>query len=799
MAERTIEINGETITLRPSETFSNMDLSDRDLSNLDLTRSFFINTILTNTNFSGTNLTGCSFTGATIRGANFSGANLSAAVMARNSRPGIQNSNFSGANLEGANMVRSSFSNCNFRNANFTNANLNATRFLGDNSWAGANLTGIDYTGSNLFDTTAEQDLRGVTMPAPRQEPPENVATAREEVALLAHNAQRPPAPPVPAVEAIPAVQTFRIGDQVEFNNGRWVPARINNIVYDIMRGNQLMRRQDRENIRVPGQEMATELNDGQEVEVNFRGRWRPATVQSRLYVISLNVGADARDFRIVEPTQIRGTAMTQAQAVLAEAQAPPAAPTPAPAAPQMPVYRVGETVEIDEFGRTPGNYHPRWIQVQITNISYDVRNNNNGREVLRKSRSQIRRPGQAVGDNEAVYQNGEQVEALINRNWVPATIISRRYHFADGYGDFRDNICIRRPGEAGPQAQAAQAAPANPLDRPLTAEERADFTAAFNRMPEAFRPQLMASLEVGTVGAARNAINEVLRQGRPAAAQAPIVPIQGVAFEIHNAFANIKFDRLMEIFRTGIGSAKNFKDREFPLMPLVHNIENNNNLIPEKKRELSGKIERIFETLSQYQNYRASLPYIMDAIQYILMQPQEVIDIYIDTFITDCLKAYSTGRTESCIKGQYERIFMSYRDTMSTVCLDQIQGTGTSPLCKPEYIEIFKCFYEDIPQDELNILSKDWFEERSDAAESMSPSDRIEDFVSFVRTRFNNPDRFRGAEGSIRRYAENNINVLFFGGRRRKYKRVNKTVKRKRNATRKRRNRKLKSRTKRY
>lgn len=786
MAERTIEINGQTITLRPGETFSNMDLSDRDLSNLDLTRSFFINTILTNTNFSGTNLTGSSFTGATIRGTNFSGANLSEAVMARNSRPGIQNANFSGANLEGANMVRSSFSNCNFRNANFTNANLNATRFLGDNSWAGANLTGIDYTGSNLFDTTTEQDLRGVTMPAPRQEPPENVATAREEVALLAHNAQRPPVPPVPEPVApqpvAPAVQTYRIGDQVEYNNnGTWVPGRINNIVYNIMRGNQLMRGRDRESIRVPEQQTATELNDGQAVEINYRGNWRPATVQSRTYVISLNTGADARDYRIVdEPTQIRGTAMTQAQAVLAQAQAPPVAP--APPAPQMPVYQIDETVEIDEFRRRPGDYQPRWIRVEIRNITYDIRNNNTGREVLRKSRNQIRRPGQAVDEN-VVYQNGEQVEAFINRSWVPATILHRRYNLG-GIIDFRDDILMRRPGEAGPQAAAP--APANPLDRPLTAEERAEFTAVFNRMPEAVRPQLLASLEVGTVGAARNAINEVLRQGRPAAtAQAPIAPIQGVAFEIHNAFANIKFDRLMEILRTGIGSARNFKDREFPLMPLVHNIENNNNLIPEKKRELTGKIERIFETLSQYQNYRASIPYIVDAIQYILMQPQEVIDAYIDTFITDCLKAYSTGRGESCIKGMYERVFMSFRDTMSTICLDQIQGTGAAPLCKPEYVEIFKCFYEDIPTELLNDFLKEWYGERSDAAESMTPEQRIEDFVNFVRSRLNNAARFAAAEGSIRRYANKELHVLF-GGRRRRGKRVIKTVKRKRNVTKK-------------
>ena len=113
----------------------------------------------------------------------------------------------------------------------------------------------------------------------------------------------------------------------------------------------------------------------------------------------------------------------------------------------------------------------------------------------------------------------------------------------------------MRRPVEGAPAPAAPQ--PANPLlDRPLTAEERAQFTAGFNRMPEIFRPQLMASLEVGTVGAARDAINEVIRQGRPAAAaQGAIVPAQGVAFEIHNAFSNMKFDRFMEILRAGIGS----------------------------------------------------------------------------------------------------------------------------------------------------------------------------------------------------------------------------------------------------
>ena len=49
-----------------------------------------------------------------------------------------------------------------------------------------------------------------------------------------------------------------------------------------------------------------------------------------------------------------------------------------------------------------------------------------------------------------------------------------------------------------------------------------------------------------------------------------------------------------------------------------------------------------------------------------------------------------------------------------------------------------------------------------------MSPENRIEDFVSFVREKINNPSKFSKGEASIRRYADQNINVLF-GGRQRR------------------------------
>jgi hypothetical protein len=163
-------------------------------------------------------------------------------------------------------------------------------------------------------------------------------------------------------------------------------------------------------------------------------------------------------------------------------------------------------------------------------------------------------------------------------------------------------------------------------------------------------------------------------------------------------------------------------------------------------------------------------------------MQPQDFIDIYINTFITDCLKAYSSGRGDSCIKGMYERIYFAFRDTVSTICLDQIQGTGAAPNCKPEYIQIFDCFYENIPTEMLNEYLKEWFQERSEVAENMTERQRIDNFVGFVREKINNLAKFTKAEASIRRYAEQNLNVLFGG--KRSSRKLRKTVKRRKNKT---------------
>ncbi len=270
-------------------------------------------------------------------------------------------------------------------------------------------------------------------------------------------------------------------------------------------------------------------------------------------------------------------------------------------------------------------------------------------------------------------------------------------------------------------------------------------------------------------------------RAAAPAVRPPPPPPAEepgGVAYEIHNAFDRFKLNEFIGL----IESKSYFINRDRPLQPLIDNINANPANSAAVKRDLTAKINRIFTTLREYGGYETNKDKIIKCIQYVLMQPQEFIDAYIQTFISDCLKAYSTGRQESCVKGMYERIFYSFRDTIATICLDQMQGTGASPLCKPEYITLFEFFYETWPKEGpggLNEYMQEWYGD-GEAVSALSPENRIESFVDFVRRKINNAARFRQAEASIRKYANEDLNAMFGGkSRSKRSRKYNKRTKR--------------------
>ena len=276
--------------------------------------------------------------------------------------------------------------------------------------------------------------------------------------------------------------------------------------------------------------------------------------------------------------------------------------------------------------------------------------------------------------------------------------------------------------------------------------------------------------------------------RGRAPAAAAPMPPPpppaaapEGIAYEIHNAFDNFKFDKFMEIIRREItanppapGILPLFENVEHPLYPIIAYTFKQTGLTQQEKEDKISKLNLIQRTIESYNGFAANRPKIIDVLKFVMTQPREFIDAYIQTLLTDCLKAYSTGRQESCIKGMYERVFYSVRDTIATMCLDQMQGTGPAPLCKPVYIELFECFYEVWPKEGpggLNEMMQEWYGDGA-AVSALSPENRIENFVNFVRAKIEDSARFRQAEASIRKYAREDLNAMFGGKRHRRSKR---------------------------
>ena len=72
----------------------------------------------------------------------------------------------------------------------------------------------------------------------------------------------------------------------------------------------------------------------------------------------------------------------------------------------------------------------------------------------------------------------------------------------------------------------------------------------------------------------------------------------------------------------------------------------------------------------------------------------------------------------------------------------------------------------------------QEWYGD-GEAVSALSPENRIESFVDFVRRKINNAARFRQAEASIRKYANEDLNAMFGGKRQRRSKRSRKYNKR--------------------
>jgi hypothetical protein len=247
------------------------------------------------------------------------------------------------------------------------------------------------------------------------------------------------------------------------------------------------------------------------------------------------------------------------------------------------------------------------------------------------------------------------------------------------------------------------------------------------------------------------------MRQQQPQQAVQP--QPQGLAYEVHNAFADLDLPKFMTIIRRENNGDSNFKDNNNILEPIVSYINGpDTSLSSEQKtryttnfRKMRGIIQNVNEYIRSHPELKANT---LEVIQFVLSQEPNYKDLYIETFENECMGGYSSGDRQSCTKGMFERIYMANKGTIEGLCFEELQrgntnsaasasaaATAAPNACNPVYLELYKAFtpgadidINDIFQKWYNQFSYDAIPEGENPLTNLSVDARKRHFRNFVR-----------------------------------------------------------------
>jgi len=530
----------------------------------------------------------------------------------------------------------------------------------------------------------------------------------------------------------------FEPGEQIEVNvNGRWVQGRIQEIESFTVRNTGTGR-----NVNRPPAEIRPENGSSDATgentniipgdRVTFQGSrpiYRyPGILVSKNYIVQI-------DNRTVTAPH---TTLRRPHQQYNEPHSPEEPPPPPIQRPRLPEPEYEETQEVEAL--VNGVWRPGQIGgIENYTVSETGRQHNVEPENIRGQY----RLGTRQRTNLRVHS---QVEIRQGNRWLPGTITAINYwvNMVDNIGGLETvSQSSLRPRRAPQPPQ-----PVNP--------ER----AAWRAHVAAWRAELA-------------------RPARPPQA-APLR--QGLAWEVHNAFADLDLPKFMTIIRRENNGASEFKNTENILRPLFQYISSSDtNLSSEQKtryktnfRKPGGIIENVEQFISDHPEVITDT---QEVIQFVLSQDPSYKDLYIETFENECMGGYSTGDRQSCTKGMFERIYMANKGTIEGLCFEELQSGNTNSAasasyyssCKPVYLELYSAFtpgadidINDIFQKWYNEFSYDAVPEEENILKNLSVEARKEHYRDFVRQDeaiseriWNNRDFQRKLEESIQK---NNI-----------------------------------------
>jgi len=244
------------------------------------------------------------------------------------------------------------------------------------------------------------------------------------------------------------------------------------------------------------------------------------------------------------------------------------------------------------------------------------------------------------------------------------------------------------------------------------------------------------------------------------------------------------------------------FNDLEFQ-EKLLYNIKNKmkkfiTTKFKHNKEEYSTSLNNVIKKAtkeSQYSTNEMKI-YLGHTVDFLFMQPDSVIETYIEIFIEECQTAYGDvlkiksktmdEKNISCIKGIIERIFMTLKTALIINCLNSGED------CKPEYKKIlFKAFSINVKKMtglDKNELTQKWNEEFLENLEFLNENNLNEGcarrksltsrnnflkthYINFMKNRYTEEDLYNDQiEEMIKTEAEKLENAgvfknMYFGG----------------------------------
>jgi len=216
-------------------------------------------------------------------------------------------------------------------------------------------------------------------------------------------------------------------------------------------------------------------------------------------------------------------------------------------------------------------------------------------------------------------------------------------------------------------------------------------------------------------------------------------------ALQIHNASAKINLNKYLQIINVNMdsdyGNITDYVRSKF--VPLINRLFSNRQQSIDK---LNAVLEKL--NLAEYSREPKSINIIGKTVDFVLKQPDEFIEFYINAFIQDCYNAYQDGQM-SCVGGIVERFYMIIGDAAYAMCPDETCNN-------PSYTELLTLFGKKIDKNEL---TQKWAEEylESEKIKKMSKSERKQHYIDFMKSKYQELDMLdETTENLINREADN-------------------------------------------